>query len=360
MKVKSKAKHLVDYMSKNDKKHVQTWYWSGATLVFLILIIGGITRLTGSGLSMTEWEPIMGAIPPLSEADWNEAFDRYKLFPEYYQVNSDMTLSEFKVIFFWEYLHRMLGRLLGLVFLIPFGWFLIRKKLDRRQTYRALLLLGFGALQGVMGWYMVQSGLVDVPAVSHYRLATHLFIACVIFGLCVWFALDLNKPRIELPNRTGSLFGWGVLLLALISLQVVYGAFTAGLHAGHVYNTFPTMFGYWMPPELWISEPMWMNFLQNMVTVQWIHRIIGTLIGLVSIWMLVRAFFLKPGSAVMFHTLAVTAAVLFQYLIGVYTLIYHVPVWLGVLHQAVALLLVGVVISYIHLVRKGTAAAATL
>ena len=339
-------------MSHNDKKHVQAWYWSGATLVFIILIIGGITRLTGSGLSMTDWNPIMGAIPPLSEADWNEAFDQYKLYPEYYQVNSGMTLSEFKVIFFWEYLHRMLGRLLGLLFLIPFGWFLIRKKLDRKQTWRALLLLGVGALQGMMGWYMVQSGLVDVPAVSHYRLAAHLFIAFVIFGLCVWFALDLRESRNGHAFRSGRLFGWGVLLLVLISVQVVYGAFTAGLHAGHVYNTFPTMFGYWMPPELWISEPLWMNFLSNMITVQWVHRVVGTLIGLVSIWMLIRAFTLRAGTAVMFHTLAVTAAVLFQYLIGVYTLIYHVPIWLGVLHQAAALVLVGVVISYIHLLRN--------
>jgi cytochrome c oxidase assembly protein subunit 15 len=338
-----------------DRKRIEIWYWSGALLVFIILIIGGITRLTGSGLSMTDWEPMMGAIPPLNEADWNDAFDQYKLYPEYYQVNSDMTLSEFKVIFFWEYLHRMLGRLLGLVFLVPFTWFLVRKKINRRQTLRAILLMGLGALQGLMGWYMVQSGLVDVPAVSHYRLAAHLFIAFVIFGLCVWFALDLRRFRKALPLQTGSLFGWSVLLLVLISLQVVYGAFTAGLHAGHVYNTFPTMFGYWMPPELWISEPLWMNFLQNIVTVQWIHRVIGTLIGLVSIGMLIRALCLKTGSVVRFHTLAVTAAVLIQYLIGVYTLIYHVPVWLGVLHQAAALLLVGVVISYIHLLGSGKA-----
>ena len=336
----------------SDKKQIEVWYWSGATLVFLILVIGGITRLTGSGLSMTEWEPIMGAIPPLSETDWTEAFDQYKQYPEYYQVNSDMTLGEFKVIFFWEYLHRMMGRLLGIVFLIPFGWFLIRKKLDRKQTYRALLLLGFGVLQGLMGWYMVKSGLVDVPAVSHYRLAAHLFIAFIIFALCVWFALDLSPSRKRIAFNTGHLFGWGVLLLVLITLQVVYGAFTAGLHAGHVYNTFPKMFGYWMPPELWVSEPLWINFLENIVTVQWMHRVIGTLIGLVSIWMLISAFRMKVAASVRFHTLAVTAAVLFQYLIGVYTLIYHVPVWLGVLHQAAALILVGIVVSYLHLIRN--------
>lgn len=346
-------------MTSTDKKHVRSWYLIGAAFVFFILIIGGITRLTGSGLSITEWEPIIGTLPPLNEADWNEAFDKYKQYPEYNQVNRGMSLGDFKVIYFWEYLHRLLGRLLGIVFIVPFGWFLIRKKLDRKQTWRALLLLGFGMLQGVIGWYMVKSGLVDMPAVSHYRLAAHLFIAFVIFGLCTWFALDLRESRNEPPERTGRLFGWGVFLLILISLQVVYGAFTAGLHAGHVYNTFPTMFGYWIPPELWISEPLWMNFLQNMVTVQWMHRVIGTLIGLVSIWMLIRAFLIKPGSAVMFHTLAVTAAVLLQYLIGVYTLVYHVPVWLGVLHQAAALLLVGVVISYIHLLGYGKTEAIT-
>lgn len=347
---------IIQQMTTADKKHVRTWYLSGAALVFLILIIGGITRLTGSGLSITEWEPIMGTIPPLNETEWNEAFDKYKQYPEYNQVNRGMTLGDFKVIFFWEYLHRLLGRFLGMVFVVPFAWFLIRKKMDRKNIKRALLLFVLGGAQGLMGWFMVQSGLVDIPDVSHYRLAAHLSIAFLIFGFCMWFAMDLGSRRRIHGSRPRGFFGWGILILALVSIQIVFGAFTAGLNAGHIYNTFPKMYAYWLPPELWISEPLWINFFENMVTIQWVHRVIGTLIGLAAIWLLVRAFMQKVHPKLLFLTLAVLSAVLFQYLIGVFTLVYHVPVWLGVLHQAAAMVLFGVILAYLHYLKPGTAA----
>lgn len=335
-------------MTPTDKKHLRAWYWSGATLVFLILIIGGITRLTGSGLSMTDWKPIMGSIPPISETQWEEAFDQYKQFPEYQQVNRGMSLGEFKFIFFWEYMHRMAGRLIGLVFIIPFGWFLVKKKLDSKQLKRALLLLGLGISQGLMGWYMVQSGLVDVPRVSPYRLAAHLSLAFAIFGLCVWFALDLKSKRKQAESGAPELRKWLWLFLVILSIQVVYGAFVAGMHAGHIYNTFPKMYQFWIPPELWLMEPLMINLFENMVTVQWIHRILATLLGVMAIGMWIRSYRLETSFTTKMWVLSVFAAVLIQYLTGVFTLIYHVPVWLGVLHQALAMILFGIVIGAIH------------
>jgi heme a synthase len=339
-------------MTPRDKKLIWYWYWSGAVLVFIILIIGGITRLTGSGLSMTDWKPIMGSIPPLTEAQWEEAFDQYKQFPEYQQINRGMSLSEFQFIFFWEYLHRMAGRLLGLVFLVPFGWFLIKKKFDNTQLKRALFLLILGAGQALMGWYMVMSGLVDIPAVSHYRLAAHLFLAFVIFGCCVWFALDLKEKQEPPGKGAAELNKWLAAFMGLLLIQVVWGAFTAGLNAGHIYNTFPKMFQFWFPPELWLYEPLLINFVENMVTVQWIHRVVGTILGLMVIFIWLRTYLLKTAFTIKMWALALFTLTLLQYAIGVFTLTYHVPIWLGVLHQAMAMVLFGVVLGFIHFLRE--------
>jgi len=339
-------------MTPKDKKHFRIWYWSGATLVFLILVIGGITRLTGSGLSMTDWKPIMGAIPPITEAQWEDAFEQYKQFPEYQQVNRGMSIAEFQFIFFWEYLHRMIGRLIGIVFIVPFGWFLIKKKIDSTQLKRALILLTLGVSQGLMGWYMVKSGLVDVPQVSPYRLAAHLSLAFVIFGCCVWFALDLKSKRKRSGSGASELKTWLWAFLTILSLQVVWGAFVAGHHAGHIYNTFPKMHQFWIPPELWLMEPWGINFFENMVTVQWIHRVLATILGVMAIGMWIRSFQLNTFITIKMWILAVFTIVLIQYLIGVFTLIWHVPLWLGVLHQAVAMILFGVVIGAIHYVTR--------
>lgn len=329
-------------MISKPMKQIRIWYLSGAVLVFIILIVGGITRMTGSGLSMTDWKPIMGSIPPVTETQWQEAFDQYKQFPEYQDRNSGMSLSEFQYIFFWEYLHRMLGRLLGVVFLVPFAWFLIRRMFNRKQFLRSLLLLTLGLGQGLMGWFMVQSGLVDVPEVSHYRLAAHLLLAFIIFGFCIWFALDLSTKKRETSQDGAKLKSWLSLFLVILILQVVWGAFTAGLHAGHVYNSFPKMYQFWFPPEMLLVEPAILNFFQNMTAVQWTHRLLGTVLGVMAIAMWGKTLWLNTTEGEKKWMLALFTTVLLQYAIGVFTLIYHVPLWLGVLHQAMAMVLFGV------------------
>lgn len=339
-------------MTHQDKKYIRRWYWSGAILVFVILVIGGITRLTGSGLSMTDWKPIMGSIPPLTETQWEEAFDQYKQFPEYQVINRGMSMSEFKFIFFWEYLHRMAARFLGLVFIIPFVWFTVKKKFDQIQFRRAIFLMFLGIIQAFMGWYMVQSGLIDVPAVSHFRLAAHLTLAFIIFGACLWFAMDLyDKKQVSINGRT-ELNRWLILFTVLFVAQIVWGAFVAGLNAGHIYNTFPKMYQYWFPPELWISEPFLSNFVNNIVTVQWMHRVVGTLLAIIVIILWIRAIQLKSDKTTLVWSLSLFTIVLLQYLIGVFTLIYHVPVWLGVLHQSVAMILFGILLGFFHYLKK--------
>jgi heme a synthase len=344
--------HLTVEMTPKDRKYLRIWYWCGALFVFLILIIGGITRLTGSGLSMVDWRPIMGIIPPLTESQWQEAFEQYKQFPEYQQVNRGMSMAEFQFIFFWEYLHRMAARALGIVFIVPFMWFAIKKTFNSVQLKRALLLLGLGLSQALLGWYMVQSGLVDVPQVSPYRLASHLMLAFLIFGCCVWFALDLKpKQRIE-NNGSGELRIWLNVFIVFLIIQIIWGAFVAGYHAGHIYNTFPKMHQYWFPPELWLMEPMIINLVENMVTVQWVHRVIGTILGLMVIAIWIRTWQLKTGITTKKWALALFSLLLIQYAVGVFTLVLHVPVWLGVLHQALAMVLFGVVIGFVHYLRK--------
>ncbi|NIP80987.1 MAG: heme A synthase, partial [Gemmatimonadetes bacterium] len=293
------------------------------------LIVGGITRLTQSGLSIVDWDPFVGVIPPLTDADWQEVFDRYRQFPEYQQLRQGMTLDEFKVIFFWEYLHRLLARTIGLVFLVPFVFFWLRGYFNRPLALRAVALFGLGAAQGVMGWLMVASGLVDRPSVSHYRLAAHLSLAFLIFGFAVWLAAELRTPdrRAVLAEDARRLLGHGLAVVgALFALQVVWGAFVAGLKAGRYHNTFPLMEGRLVPPTLFWLDPAVLNFVQNPVAVQWVHRVLGTVLAAA-----VLAFFVRvarsvddPGSRRLNAVfLGLTVA---QYLLGVLTLVYFVPV----------------------------------
>jgi len=335
-----------------DKKWLRAWFISGAVLVMLILIVGGITRLTGSGLSMTDWKPILGAIPPLNEAQWNDAFEQYKQFPEYQQINKGMDLSEFKFIFFWEYLHRMLGRMIGIVFLVPFIYFVAKKKLNAKWMKRSVWLLILGGSQGLMGWYMVQSGLVDVPYVNPYRLTAHLLLAFTIFGFCIWYAADLTKFRSELEPRKRELSKWLKIFFGILIVQVAWGALVAGLDAGHVYNTFPKMYQYWIPPEVMALEPWYQNFTENSSMVQFIHRALATLLGLMAIGYWIRLFTVQSSKSAKLWGGAIFALVLVQYVLGVFTLITHVQISLGVLHQFVALLLVGVVLISIYSLKQ--------
>lgn len=328
-------------MNSKYARQIRLWYLSGAGLVFIILVVGGITRLTGSGLSMTDWKPIMGSIPPITETQWEEAFDQYKQFPEYKEKNSGMSLADFQFIFFWEYLHRMLGRLLGVVFLVPFAWFLVRRTFDRKQFLRSVLLLSLGLGQGLMGWYMVQSGLIDIPEVSHFRLAAHLLLAFIIFGCCTWFALDLSGRKQKPSAGGGELKIWLNLFLILLLIQVTWGAFTAGLNAGYIYNTFPKMHQFWIPPEIFVLEPAILNFFQNISAVQWTHRLLATVLGVMVIATWARSLRLNVNDTEKKWIFILLGVVLMQYAIGVFTLLYYVPTWLGVLHQAMAMVLFG-------------------
>ena len=346
-----------DWRTEIDERkrlHLRVWLYTGAALTFLILVIGGITRLTQSGLSMVDWRPIMGVIPPLTEAQWWETFDQYRAYPEYQILRQGMTLAEFQFIFFWEYLHRMVARLIGLVFLIPFVIFWLRGYLNRPLTLRLLVLFGLGAAQGVMGWLMVASGLIDVPNVSHYRLAAHLSLAFAIFGYCLWLARDLAiRPGAQRMGDAalGSVRTGLYLLGGLLGIQIVWGAFVAGMKAGFVFNTFPLMAGRLVPPQLLEMQPVIVNFFENAITVQWTHRVLGTILLAAAIWFYLKVRAMEVDRLTRQLNIAFLALILVQYALGVATLVLRVPLSLGVIHQAAAMVIFGVWIVWLHHVR---------
>jgi heme a synthase len=344
---------------ESRRRPLRTWFWSIAGMTFLILIVGGITRLTQSGLSIVDWQPIMGVIPPLNDAQWQEAFDRYRQFPEYQQLRQGMTMAEFQFIFFWEWFHRVVARAIGIVFLVPFLFFWLRGYLNRPLMGRALLLFGLGAAQGVMGWLMVASGLVDRPTVSHYRLAAHLSLAFVIFGLAVWLARELAVPtrRTAMPAAARRMMGRGLAWVGgLLALQVVWGAFVAGLKAGIYHNTFPLMEGRLVPPTLFFLDPPLVNFVQNPIAVQWVHRVLGTALALATVILFVKVLRASVDAVSRRLNLAMTGLMAAQYVLGILTLIYFVPVTLGVAHQAMAMVIFGVWVWWVHHVRTMEAA----
>jgi cytochrome c oxidase assembly protein subunit 15 len=337
------------------RRHLRTWFWSVAGMTLSVLVVGGITRLTQSGLSIVDWEPFVGVIPPLTETDWLDVFGRYQEFPEYQQLRQGMTLDEFKIIFFWEYLHRLLARTIGIVFLLPFVFFWLRRYFNRPLLLRSLGLFGLGAAQGVMGWLMVASGLVDRPSVSHYRLAAHLSLAFLIFGGAVWLAREMAVERVRTTVSAGtrSLMRRGLAMVGVIfALQVVWGALVAGLKAGRYHNTFPLMEGELVPPSLYWLEPVVLNFFRNPVGVQWLHRVLGTLLGLVVIGFFFQVLRSDTDDGSRRLSAGFLALILVQYLLGVLTLILFVPVSLAVIHQATAMVLFGVWVWWWHHVRE--------
>ena len=332
------------------RRHLRIWLWTIAAVTASVLVIGGITRLTRSGLSIVEWQPVVGVMPPLDEAQWAERFNQYRAFPEYQKLRQGMTLAEFKAIFFWEYLHRLLARLVGLVFFVPFMAFWWRGYLSRPLLRRTLVLFACGAAQGVMGWLMVQSGLIDRPSVSHYRLAAHLVLAFVIFSLSVWVARDLSitDARRAVSRRRRAMMTGGLAVFgALMAAQIVWGALVAGLRAGLIFNTFPLMGGRVVPERAIALDPLLLNLVENAATVQWVHRVLGTVLLLSALALLRLA---RSGadrvSRRLNRTLAgLTAA---QYLLGIGTLIWSVPTGLAAAHQALALAIVGVWVTWVH------------
>ncbi len=338
-------------MSANNlsvHRGMRIWLISLCLLILGTVIVGGITRLTESGLSMVDWKPIVGAIPPLSEADWSKAFAAYQKFPQFQQVNHAMTLSEFKFIFFWEYLHRNLGRLIGVAFFVPFAVFFIRRRIPRPLMPKLLLGFVLGGLQGALGWYMVKSGLVDMPRVSHYRLAAHLSLALFIMVYLFWLTLRL-WPKVRWGAAVPAAVPAAVkkasfYITGLVALQIVYGAFTAGLRAGIGFNTFPKMNGFWLPPGLDYLQPVWTNMFANPVTVQFIHRCIAwcLLAAITCFWFFARRRVVTPAQR--FGVNGLMAMIVVQFLLGVMTLLHMVPVSLASMHQlgACVLLLLAV------------------
>lgn len=322
-----------------DNKKVVYWLFTGCLLIFIMVIVGGITRLTQSGLSISDYKLISGTLPPLNEQEWVEAFELYKQYPEYQKLHYHFELEDFKQIYFWEWLHRVIGRLIGLVFIIPFLYFVLTKQLSRSTFKKSLILLALGGFQGFLGWYMVKSGLVDIPAVSHYRLAAHLVTAFLTFAYTLWVALDIIYPKRKVINKSFRdlvRVGMGILLL-----QIIWGAFVAGLDAGLIHNTWPTMNeGKLMHETVYIElEPVWRNFIEGKSGVQFIHRYLAYLVvGIIGvIWYRSRQISLTVLQQKAINALLILVFV--QFLLGVFTLIYAVPVWLGVAHQVGAFFL---------------------
>ncbi len=333
---------------KKDNKYVIYWLLIGCALIFIMVIVGGITRLTHSGLSISNYKLISGTIPPMNEVEWQEAFDLYKQYPEYQKLNTHFTLEDFKDIYFWEWIHRVIGRFIGLVFVIPFLYFIIRKQLRRATIKKSIVLLFLGGFQGFLGWYMVKSGLVDNPDVSHYRLAMHLTTAFITFAYTFWVALDLmfpNKKEVNQGFRNLIRFGLGLLLL-----QIIYGAFVAGLDAGFIHNHWPLMSdGKFMHETVYIEQdPLYKNFIEGKSGVQFVHRILAyfvvAIIGL--IWLRSKRLILTNYQLYGINALLIMVAV--QFILGVLTIIYAVPVWLGVVHQVGAFFLLTAMTFTLH------------
>jgi len=320
-------------------RHIAYWLLAVCALVFAMVVLGGVTRLTHSGLSIVEWQPIVGSIPPLTDAQWLETFAKYKLTPEYQKINAGMDLAGFQSIFWLEYFHRLLGRLIGIVFLVPFLYFLVRRQIDRALIPKLVVLFALGAAQGALGWFMVASGLVDVPRVSPYRLTAHLGMAVLIYGAMLWVALGLLFPRPSAPASAARLRRFGLAVTGLVYFMILTGGFVAGTHAGLAFNDWPFMNGHLVPPGMYSLEPWWTNPFENLATVQFDHRLIAYLLCLVIpvYWFQARRQSLDTGTRRIFHLLLGMLAV--QVTLGITTLMHFVPVPLAAAHQAGALLL---------------------
>ena len=316
------------------------WLLSVAVLVFVMVIVGGITRLTGSGLSMVEWRPFLGFLPPLSHEEWQRIFGLYQQSPEFLQINQGMTLEDFKAIFFWEYIHRVLGRIIGIFFIIPFLWFLFQKRIPEGYALRLWVLLMLGAVQGLVGWWMVKSGLVDNPEVSQYRLALHLGLALVIFAILLWTYFDLSEGRGRSPSF------YSIIVAVLLGITILAGAFVAGLDGGLVYNQYPFMGDGFLPIEY--GEAGAWDAFENPASAQFHHRWLAFLVvlGIIGLWREARQSALKIRWVIML------LVVMMQFGLGLLTLLYYVPLNLAVLHQAGAMLLLTATIWYLHGERK--------
>ena len=333
---------------KRDNKKVIYWLFSGCALIFIMVVVGGITRLTHSGLSIPDYKLISGIIPPINDQQWQEAFELYKQYPEYQKLNSNISLTEFKGIFFWEWLHRVIGRAIGLVFIIPFLYFLITRQLDKSTIKKTIILLILGSFQGFLGWYMVKSGLVDKPDVNHYRLAAHLTTAFVTFAFTLWVALDLIFPIKQTINKTyRDLIRIG---LAILFIQIIYGAFVAGLDAGFIHNNWPMMNeGKFMHETVLIEKtPLYKNFIEGRSGVQFVHRILAFIVVFSVLIIYINGKKIAVSNYQLYGLKSLLILVGVQSLLGVLAILLRVPLWLGIAHQIGAFLLLSSMIFTLH------------
>jgi heme a synthase len=340
----------IQALYRDDLDHgraIRLWLYVVAALIFAMVVVGGATRLTGSGLSITEWQPVTGALPPLSEAQWQMEFQKYQAIPQYRQLNAGMSLADFKTIYWWEWTHRLIGRGIGIIFFVPFVWFLWRGWIPRNRRAGLWLILALGALQGAIGWWMVASGLAGRVEVSQYRLATHLVLACLIYVAVLWTGTrwqderahalfeKLGKAAQPVTVRAGAI-GLVVLILA----QIYLGALVAGLRAGHVYNTWPLIDGGLVPhsSRLLSEVPWWRNFFENPLTVQFDHRMLGYVIGLLALLQLFNVAKLVKPDPIFTSAALVATAVILQVALGVWTLLWVAALPLALVHQASAMI----------------------
>jgi cytochrome c oxidase assembly protein subunit 15 len=337
-------------VSDRNRRAIRTWLLVVAALVFAMVVVGGATRLTESGLSITEWQPVAGVLPPLDEAQWQVQFDKYKAIPQYQALNAGMTLATFKTIFWWEFTHRLLGRAIAVAFLLPFLWFLWRGMIERGLWGRLWVIFGLGAVQGGVGWWMVASGLADRVEVSQYRLAFHLTLACLIYVAVLWTAQE-HAPRSGTAAAT-RLRVSARLLLALVLAQIYFGALVAGLRAGLIYNTWPLIDGTLWPSrsQLLFAQPWWRNFFENPLTVQFDHRLTAYALVAISLLHAIDAMRTLRGTA-RSGALALAGAVTLQAALGIATLLAQAPLALALAHQAMAMIVL--TFAVLHAQRMG-------
>jgi cytochrome c oxidase assembly protein subunit 15 len=341
-------------MKPSHDRSIAWWLLVCCALVFAMVVLGGVTRLTGSGLSMVNWKPVSGVLPPLSQSAWEREFEHYRKSPEYVYVNKGMSLDAFKGIFWFEYAHRLLGRLIGVVFLIPFLYFLILRRIEASLVPKLVAMFVLGGLQGLLGWYMVKSGLVDNPHVSQYRLAAHLGLAVLVYVFMLWTALEIVNGGDRSQSRVREKLAPLTLILAgAVFVTMMSGAFVAGLKAGFTYNTFPLMAGKLVPDGMWSVAPVYLNFFENVTTVQFNHRVlaIGTFLAIIALWIGAKRLDLSRTQRLWLHATAIVAAV--QVILGISTLVLRVPVTLAAFHQAGAMVLLTVLLCFAYDVRHG-------
>jgi len=338
----------------NKNKSVIYWLLSGCILLFIMVTVGGITRLTNSGLSMTDWHLVTDTFPPLTEAKWQAAFEEYKKFPEYQKINihNDFTLSDYKFIYFWEWFHRFIGRIIGLVFVVPFVYFLIKKRLDKATIQKCFVLLGMGAFQGFLGWFMVKSGLIDNPDVSHFRLSLHLTFAFITFAYTFWVALDLMYP-----DKVTAIFPLRKLAritLVFLLIQIIYGGFVAGLNAGLIHNHWPLMSdGQFLHESVMLEKNTWLlRLTEGKSGVQFIHRTMAYVVVGLILYLHFKSKKYTLSNQQKNGLNILVLIVFLQFALGVLTLLYSVPLWLGLTHQIMAFILLATMTYTLHRLSK--------